>query len=75
MSLSDKRMDANGKRELKLAFSNRGNPQEVKGPPKADSGPPNFFRSGTGPSKTLEPFSYPLTCIAANMQGSLNILG
>lgn len=68
-------MDANGKRELKIASSNRGSPQEVKGPPRADSGPPNFLRSGTGPSKTLEPLSYPFTCMAANIQGSLKMLG
>ena len=63
------------KRAVKRARSKRGKPHAGLLMPRVAPCRPYFFHSGTLPSITFEPFSWPLTCKAANISGSLKSSG
>src|SRR5438552_7355993 len=74
-SLSVSSMVANGKRALKTALLNLGKPVVAPPEPFAEPGCPNFFQSGTAPSKIFDPFCIPLIESAAKNSGSLKTSG
>jgi len=75
ISLSSSFIFPNGNFVSKVAFSNRGNPYDFSPAPFPVFGFPKTFQAGTGPSRTLAPFSSPFTESAAIINGSLKTSG